>query len=391
MLTNYYFNQEQIDSIFKDVNFEYEETVSLCHECYNHVPAFKYEKDGKLRLRKYCSTHGKFDYVIENDYEFYKSLVCSYNSIRFNRAVMIEASDKCNLDCPHCYHIPNNKLKDPAQELMLNQIGQIDFSFSQKTQDPWALLLAGAEATMRKDFGSLIANAKSKYSRLGRVGVLTNGIRFNDEAFVKDAKEGGLDMSMVGLNHPTYNHSAVIRAKQETAIDNLFANDIEMQYISYTLEDLDHLDDVLKEILSNRWRPNNFRIRYGSDIGRNPGQERIFLSDLYKRVVEWCDINDKTLTWWPDADNNIYHIMVNIEGQNIRLIQWCDEYDIDMESLRAGPWCNFVPNGITNFLNQIIRRNAFKNKGLLLQDTPPLRYRIDPYPDKTKLDLTKLV
>lgn len=387
MSLKFYF---EINHLFKNINFEYEESVSLCHECYDHVPAFKYEKNEKLWLRKYCSNHGMFDYIIENDYAFYKSLNCSYDHTHYNDSVLIEASDKCNLDCPHCYHVPDNKIKDPSKETLLNQIGHIDFTFSKKTDDPWNLVLAGAEATLRKDFGELMYDIKNKYKKLESIAVLTNGIRFNDKVFSDEAKVGGLDCAMVGLNHPTYNNNLVIRSKQEKGIDNLLTSGINLFYVSYTLEKLNHLDDVLKEIVSNRWKPVNFRIRYGSNIGRNPGQERVFLSDLYKKVVQWCEKNEKTLTWWPVAENNIYHIMINIEGQNIRLIQWCDEYDIDMESLRSGPWCNFVPNGITNFLNQIIRRNAFKNKGLILQDTPPLRYQINPIPDKTKLDLTKI-
>jgi len=393
------FSESDIELLFEGVNFKYEKTVSLCHKCYRHLPAFKYEKDSKLRLRKYCAIHGKFDYVIENDYKFYKSLTCSYDSIDFNKAVLIEASDRCNLDCPHCYHEPNNKIKDPSKNMLLDQIGHIDFTFSKSVDQNWSLILAGAEATLRKDFSDLISSAKSKHNNIKKIGVLTNGILFSDKSFVTEAELGGLDMAMIGLNHPTYNNNSTIRRKQETAIDNLFDSGIGVQYISYTLEDLDHLGDVLNEILSYRWSLNgvpgdgttgNFRIRYGSDIGRNPGQQRIFLSDLYKKVVQWCDKNNKTISWWPDSDNNIYHIMVTIEGQNIRLIQWCDEYDIDMESLRSGPWCNFVPDGITNFLNQIIRRNAYKNKGIVLQDTSPLRYRVESFPAKSKLDFSNL-
>ena len=82
--------------------------------------------------------------------------------------------------------------------------------------------------------------------------------------------------------------------------------------------------------------------------------------------------------------------MVRIEDKTVRLISWCDETNIDMEELRSGPWCNFVPDGITNFLHQIIRRDVWKNKNIKLPDSPPTRYLFDRNPSKDKLDLLKL-
>jgi hypothetical protein len=82
--------------------------------------------------------------------------------------------------------------------------------------------------------------------------------------------------------------------------------------------------------------------------------------------------------------------MVNIDDKVVRLIAWCDETNIDMEELRSGPWCNFVPDGITNFLHQIIRRDVFKNQNIPLPDTPPARYLFNRNPDKSKLDLLNL-
>ena len=55
-----------------------------------------------------------------------------------------------------------------------------------------------------------------------------------------------------------------------------------------------------------------------------------------------------------------------------------------------GPWCNFVPDGVTNFLHQIIRRDAWKNQNEQLPDTPPDRYKFNTHPEKTPLDLLRL-
>jgi hypothetical protein len=83
--------------------------------------------------------------------------------------------------------------------------------------------------------------------------------------------------------------------------------------------------------------------------------------------------------------------MIELEGKIVRLIQWCDITDIDMEELRSGPWCDFVPDGITNFLHQIIRRDVWKNQGKLLPDAPPKRYQFSRIIDVNEpLDFSKL-
>jgi hypothetical protein len=163
-----------------------------------------------------------------------------------------------------------------------------------------------------------------------------------------------------------------------------------ISYISYTMMSLDEVDFIMNEICSNEWQSKNFRIRYGSDIGRNPGQERKFVSDIYKSIEQWCKDNSKSFNRVVEADNNIYHVMANVDGKDIRIIQWCDITDIDMEELRSGPWCDFVPGGITNFLHQIIRRDVWKNQNNILPDVPPKRYQFNKTPDSSSLDLLAL-
>jgi MoaA/NifB/PqqE/SkfB family radical SAM enzyme len=219
---------------------------------------------------------------------------------------------------------------------------------------------------------------------------MTNGICFSDLDYVKKAKDSGLSSVNIGLNHPSYNDHAAIRRKQLQAINNAHSEGLSISYISYTMMTLDEVDFIMNEICSNEWRSKNFRIRYGSDIGRNPGQERIFVSDVYKSIESWCTANGKSFERIVEADNNIYHVMARVDGKDIRIIQWCDETDIDMEELRSGPWCDFVPDGITNFLHQIIRRDVWKNQGLVLPDSPPDRYKFNRTPSKDKLNFEDL-
>ena len=152
-----------------------------------------------------------------------------------------------------------------------------------------------------------------------------------------------------------------------------------LSYVGYTMVGMEELDFILNEITSTDWCQHS-RIRAGSEIGRNATNEQIFVSDIFKATKLWAEQHGKSFEI-VDADNNIYHVVVKIDNKYIRIIQWCDETNIDMEELRTGPWCDFVYDGITNFLHQVIRRDVWKNKGLILPDTPPLRYQIGHHKD----------
>jgi MoaA/NifB/PqqE/SkfB family radical SAM enzyme len=331
--------------------------------------------------------HGISNHMIESDYEYYSGIYYTQDNPKynFNGGVLIEVTDRCNLTCPHCYHEPDNSLKDQSIDAILSQIKNWPLGKDAIER----VILSGAEPTLRKDFTELVKRITELNPDI-TVTVMTNGICFSDLDYVREAKENGLASVNVGLNHPSYNDHKVIRKKQLTAINNLHLEEMSISYISYTMMSLDEIDFIMNEVCGNEWRSKNFRIRYGSDIGRNPGQERLFVSDVYKSIEKWCKNNNKSFERIVQADNNIYHIMARVDNKDIRIIQWCDETDIDMEELRSGPWCDFVPDGITNFLHQIIRRDVWKNQGLMLPDSPPDRYKFNQNPDKSPLDLLKL-
>ena len=362
-------------------------TVSLCHNCYSHVPAWRYHKDNKVFLAKKCKIHGISHHMIESDYKFYSEIYYTQDNpqYNFNGGVLIEVTDRCNLTCPHCYHEPDNSLTDQSTETILNQIKKWPLGKDAIRR----VILSGAEPTLRTDFNKLV-NKIAMLDTSIKISVMTNGIRFSDLYYLRAAKESGLSSINVGLNHPSYNDHAVIRRKQLAAINNAHLEGMAISYISYTMMALEEVDFIMNEICSNEWHSKNFRIRYGSDIGRNPGQERKFVSDIYKCIEQWCKVNNKLFERIVQADNNIYHIMARVDDKDIRIIQWCDATDIDMEELRSGPWCDFVPDGITNFLHQIIRRDAWKNQKKILPNAPPERYKFNRDPPNTPLDLLSL-
>jgi MoaA/NifB/PqqE/SkfB family radical SAM enzyme len=382
-----HFTSKNIDKLYYSIKTGHlDQTVSLCHHCHMHIPAWRYHLDNKVYMAKSCSEHGISSHMIESDYEFYNGIYYTQDNpeFNFNGGVLIEGSDRCNLECPHCYHLPNTS-KDVPISSLLDDIKKMSLG----KDGVHRIILAGAESTLRRDFAELITSIRNLNSELD-VSVMTNGLRFNDSKFAHKCVEAGLAGCNIGLNHPEYIDHATVRKKQLSAIENMQKENVKIGYISYTMIDFSELDYILNEITSNPWYPKNFRIRNGSEIGRNASNEQPFVSNLYKAVEKWCYINDKSFERIIEADNNIYHVMVKIEGKTVRLISWCDETNIDMEELRSGPWCNFVPDGITNFLHQIIRRDIWKNKNIDLPDTPPTRYLFNRNPSKEKLDLLKL-
>ena len=360
-------------------------TVSLCHKCFYHIPAWKYQKDGKLFFVKHCAVHGTSHHMIESDYEFYDQLRYTQNTpqYNFNASLLVEGSDRCNLECPHCYHLPDNNIEDIPRDKLIGKIKDSPIGVGEIER----IVLSGAETTLRPDFCELI----EEISNLGlKPIVMTNGIRFGDSEFAKRSVASGLVGANIGLNHPEYNNYEVVRKKQIKAIDTMHQENVSVGYISYTMINLSELDYILNEIVNSSWNPNTFRIRAGSEVGRNSTISRIYLSDIYKATKQWCIENNKNFRIAGNADDNIYHIMVFVDNKEIRLIQWCDITDIDMEELRSGPWCNFVSDGITNFLHQIIRRDVWKNQKLILPDSPPERYQYSRIISDEPLDLLRL-
>ena len=339
-------------------------TVSLCETCYQHLPATVYEEDGLIKLKKTCIMHGEQIAVVETDPEFYYSLEHHRDIEDFDQ-VLFEASDRCQLSCPHCYHLPDNKIQDRA---ISNVIGQL-LKFPRECSP----MLAGAEATLRPDFIELCQEINMLDFK--KFEVLSNGLKFASDTFTKQCYDSGLKTMCFGLNHVSYQGEAV-HAKQLRALNVLIDHDFDMGYVGYTVEDLDHLPDILNEIKQiNHPKINHFRIRCGSFIGRSSDQVRSYLSNL---VAEVKKLTNNEIIAYP-SDDNPYHVMVSWNGILLRLIQWPDVTNIDMEELATGPWCQFYEEGpITNFVHQAITRDAFKNMGKPMLDVAPERYQYRP-------------
>lgn len=330
------------------------DTVSLCNHCYRHIPGVVYEKDDKIWITKKCEEHGVQEELVEIDPEFYYGI--NKANVGHIRALMFESTNKCQLNCPHCYQLPDNKTVDKPLELLLETIYSYPPGFMP--------MIAGAESSLYKDIIPLAHTIADKYER---TRLLTNGVRFANKEWTRQLlSHPGVNVA-IGLNHWTYQGKKV-HQKQLEGIENIKEFGV-VDDIAYTVESLDHIPEILEEIekIASE-KVNLVRIRLGSFIGRSSDIQRNFLSKTLEKIKSL--IGDELIP--APMDDNPYHVMFMWKGIRLRIIQWPDVRNIDMEELNTGPWANFHDGPITNFVHQVILRDAFVNNSLKkLDDCPP--------------------
>lgn len=323
-------------------DIEIKKTLSLCPVCYKEIIAAIVTKNGQVWMEKECNIHGKTRTLVEIDELFYKMSGNGITGSKFNRNVCsINSTDKCNLDCVNCYHQPNNNKLDICKNLLIEKCKATGFS---------NLILMGAEPTMREDLPELIADIK----RLNlKVGIYTNGIKLADSFYLQELIQAGIESIALSL-HPKNHSEPKIYEKKMVAIENLKKIDKKLDHVSFVISDLNELGEVLNKIksLKNIIHPltGHFRIKTIGQVGKACNSHKeIFLSDLCKETFKHGNaiVSD-------DADNNLYHININFEGINVRLIHWQGVSNIDLNELNAPPYANFVGSFISNFLHQIV-------------------------------------
>lgn len=342
-------------------------TLSLCPQCYKHIHATKFKRQRTLWMGKTCPEHGYYESMMEKEWLFLASL---NNDSRYyeSNGYVIDITDRCNLQCPHCYQLPDNKKTDKPIEEILNKIK------SYPDDGIW-ITLAGAEPTMRRDIFQLLSLLKNLHFETGhkprKINILTNGVMLDNENFLLKLVEAGADSVTIGLNHPDY-QGKHIHNRQLKGIENCVRLGISIKNINYTIENLAQIPFILQEIQSFKDIAREYRIRGGAEIGRSPKDEqKLFLSDIVYEVYRQCG-NLKYKWDKIPGDDNIYKYNVKINGIKHRLIQWADVTNIDLDELHCGPWGDLVPGvPLTNLMHQVILRDAVVNKGMTLLDDVP--------------------
>lgn len=346
----------------------FEETFSMCEHCYRHVPASKFERAGAVWLGKFCKVHGYHECIIESDYQFY---INQQYEKRKPGSYWLDITNRCNLDCPHCYQMPDNKSVDPTIDFIVSQVQALP-------DDGQPLSLVGAEATTRRDLPELIKSIQAIPGKQRMIMIVTNGINLGKEDYAKQFVGIENLKWTIGLNHPDYN-GGLIRSKQQTGIENCIKLGLTIKNFTYTLADLSQLEYVMDEVQhwKNKGVCNNARIQLGVDIGRVPDEHgpELYLSDLVKAAKELCKTRD--WSWDVDTKNgNRTHYLVNINGIEHRFIKWVDVKTIDFNETYSEAWADMIPGRPKSpLLHQVILRDRAVNEKQILFDTLPEKYR----------------
>jgi hypothetical protein len=345
-----------------------QQTLSMCEYCYRHIPSTKFEKDGGIWLGKTCKVHGYHERLVDSNAEFYNSQ--QYEK-RKPASYWLDITNRCNLDCPHCYQMPDNASTDPSIDFIVSQIASLP-------DNGYPIALVGAEATTRKDLADLVLAIQAIPGKPRMIMIVTNGINLGKEEYAK--KFIGIENLKwtIGLNHPEYN-GGVIRTKQQAGIDNCIAMGLTIKNFTYTLGSLDQLEYVMEEV--QKWNDlgicDNARIQVGVDIGRVPEEHspELYLSDLVKATKKLC--NEKNWTWEVDPINgNRTHYLVKINGVTHRLIKWVDVKTIDFNETYSESLADMIPGKPPSpLLHQVILRDRAINERQILFDTLPEKYR----------------
>jgi molybdenum cofactor biosynthesis enzyme MoaA len=258
--------------------------------------------------------------------------------------------------------------KDPS-------IGQILDIIKAWDDDGYAVALMGAEPTTRKDLPELCTAIQSLPGKSRAIMILTNAVYLSDYDYAKQFAGMTNVLWTVGLNHPDY-QGATVRKKQIEGIENCLKLGMRIKNVSYTLETVAQLEYCLEEIQEFGERIcSQYRIRVGTDIGRHPGEEKIYLSELIERVKAVCDKKGWTHEYDPKYGIRV-HYPLRINGILVKIIQWPDVRTIDLEEDQTESWADMLPGKpVSPLVHQVIIRDGAVNKNLPLYDTIPEKYQ----------------
>jgi hypothetical protein len=345
-----------------------EDTLSLCEHCYRHIPAVRFERDGKIWLGKKCKWHGYSEHLVEPDGEFYLNYKYRRQALE---SYLIDITNRCNLNCPNCYQEPDNMSKDKSIEYFLEII-------KSWPDDGYPVALCGAEPTVRKDLPDFIRAIQELPGKPRGIMILTNGVRLGDREYTEQFKDFKNLMWTIGLNHPDY-QGRTVRSKQMAGIQYMKESGLRIKNISYTMETMDQMEYCLEEIQEfGTTICEQYRVRCGADIGRYPGGPKIFLSDLLKEVQRICKKHNWSYEHVP-TEGNRSHYSVLINGIFVKIIQWPDVKTLDLKEVQTEAIADILPGKpLSPLVHQVILRDQAVNKGLPLYDTIPKEY-IDNY------------
>ena len=336
--------------------------TGLCSTCYRELYAtIEYRSDGAAYITKTCPEHGYEEFMVERDWQFWEdaseTVPDGATRIHYFDDTAIEVTDRCNVMCKHCYHIPDNTIEDMSTEWVIAKARSVITG---------GVTLMGAEPTMRSDLPYIIKEIQDPNSKFRGstkdVTIYTNAIKFEDINYVKELIDAGLKTICLSVHNENY-HKIGIWKKVKKALANI--RDLQafgIGQISFTVECKKDVEDAVDKIFWLKGEniiPGNYCIRSSAEIGTPIGDE-IFTSEIYKWVEEIAKERGLSFKKHSNGGNKPYHVAVFLEDVFVQVIHWAGVKNVDTTFMNFGPYASFVPNTVGSLHLQIILRDGWK-------------------------------
>lgn len=334
-------------------------TWSICKECYGIVPAIF---DGSI-LTKICTIHGKQTSLVDPDVDFYERIKRLPHSDMLHRGYVtaLSITNRCNLRCPGCYALPDDSV-DISIDVVVEDA---------KKATGHSLVLMGSEPTMREDLPELIKILKTTYSKI--IVIHTNGIKLEDDYYVKSLEKVSLDQIVLSLHLPDYVGRKAFASKIK-ALENIKNSSIKLNHLAFSLSEVSEIPEAIDLILSLDYdyiAGKYVKLRAPSALGgkRNTPAH---MSEMVNLIVKTCIDKNLKCEIIPFT-HHLYAIMFLIEGKAIMLIRWPTVEEIDLLECQNGPVrALFVPEiGETQILHHGLMTERVRSGGSL-PPPPPL-------------------
>lgn len=198
-----------------------EKTYSLCPICFKRIEAQIVAREDDVHLEKRCPEHGDFSTLIWKGAESWKAWDslndwepdisegdgfltasergCPFDCglcpdhLRYACVVVMEITNRCNLNCPICFASSNDANYDfnPDLSIIEKMYSTVLRSGCESTKP--AIQLSGGEPTIRDDLPEIVAMGTEM--NFDCIMVNTNGIRIaNEPRYLRSLRDSGCDI-----------------------------------------------------------------------------------------------------------------------------------------------------------------------------------------------------
>jgi uncharacterized radical SAM superfamily Fe-S cluster-containing enzyme len=336
-------------------------TKSLCPVCLKPLEAEVYEKDGRIRIKKECSEHGKFDNTYWSNAELYKKVNVYTSTVKLveNHHTtntkgcpsecglcdqhetttilgLIDVTNRCNLKCPVCFAnaAVSKKIYEPSYEEIREMLKNLR---NLKPVPTPAIQYAGGEPTVRKDIVDLIKLAIEE--GFSHTQIATNGIKMSQDInFTQELADTGLNTVYLQFDGITeepyiYNRNKNILPQKLKAIENCRKVGLGVVLVPTIVKGIndDQIGDIIRFAIDNIDVVHGVNFQPVSFSGRTPADQvedqRITIPDFVDLVSEQTNKAIVTDDFYPPSSvESVSRFIGAYEGENPSVILNCHQH-----------------------------------------------------------------